>query len=192
MMSTGRDGGWCRGLARGLPQAGKPMKGFSKWLAGAALGLSAPAESAALAYHCAFDLRLEAGGVSATDSHHVLFIVETGALTTCIVDDLPAGNAGGAVDVARLYDSLSRPGAHARPYCVPGRRFGSFPSVAQAGPVGADRIFVRYRFLADGSGLGFDVALPSLEMRVIDLPEMPSGYSGAGRCRRKGLPDFEF
>lgn len=161
-------------------------------MASAAVSLASPADAAVHAYHCAFDLTLQAGGISGTDRHNVLFIVETSALTTCIIDDLPAGNAGGAVDIARLYDSLSRPGAHARPYCIPGRRFGSFPSAAQAGPFNADRVVTRYRFLADGSGIGFDVALPSLEMRVIDLPDMPSGYSGTGRCRRKTLRGFEF
>jgi hypothetical protein len=158
----------------------------------AALGLATPAQGAVHAFHCAFDLTLEAGGLRDTSPHNVLFIVATPSLTTCIVDDLPAGNAGGAVDVGRLYDSLARPGAHAAPYCRPGRRFGSFPSEARAGPVDGSRIVARYRFLADGSGIGFDVALPSLAMRVIDLPDMPSGYSGTGRCRTRPLPGFEF
>jgi hypothetical protein len=160
--------------------------------AAVALGLASPAQGAVRAFHCAFDLTLEVDGLRDTSPHNVLFIYETEAFTICIVDDLPAGNAGGAVDVARLYDSLDAPGAHARPYCFPGRRFGSFPSEAQAGPIGANRVVARYRFLADGSGIGFDVALPSLEMRVIDLRERPSGYSGTGRCRTRRLRGFEF
>ena len=160
--------------------------------AAAALALAAPAQGAVQAFHCAFDLTLDLGGMRDTDRHNVLLIVDPASYTTCIVDDLPAGNAGGAVDVTRLYDSLGRPGAHARPYCFPGRRFGSFPSEAQAGPVSANRVVARYRFLADGSGIGFDIALPSLTMRVIDPPANPSGYSGTGRCRTQSLRGFEF
>jgi hypothetical protein len=168
------------------------MKLATALAAAVALGLAAPAQAAIHAFHCAFEHTIAFDGLSDTRPHNVLFLIDTAARATCIVDDLPAGNAGGAVDVARLYDSLARPGAHAAPYCVPGRRFGSFPNRAVIAAIGADRVEVGYRFLADGSGVGFDVALPSLAMRIVDPAGRPSDQSGTGRCRTRPLPGFRF
>ncbi len=163
----------------------------STWLAAAALALATPAQGVVHAFHCAFDLTLQVGTLRDSRPQNVMFILEEETRKICIVDDLPAGNAGGALNVALLYDALDATAAQT-PYCSPGQRFGSFPSVAQAGPVASSRIVAGYRFRADGSGIGFDVSLPSLTMQVIDLPDRPSGYSGTGRCRTKPLPGFVF
>jgi hypothetical protein len=155
--------------------------------------VATPASAELRAFHCAFDLDFTAYGETSTTPQNAMFIVDTGGRSVCIADDLRAGNAGGAVDVARLYDSLDAPGATARPYCEPGRRFGSFPNRARIERVSGSGITVSYRFLADGSGAVFDVALPSLAMTYGDPPGSPSGYSGRGRCRAKPLgPYFDY
>ena len=158
----------------------------------ASLWLGAPASAAVHAFHCAFDLDFTAYGETRTTPQNALLIVDTEAQSVCIVDDHEAGNSGGAVDVARLYESLER-ATHARPYCAPGRRFGSFPNRARIEQVSGSGIIVSYRFIADGSGAVIQVALPSMRMTYRDLPGSPSFYSGRGTCRSQRLgPYFSY
>jgi hypothetical protein len=162
-------------------------------LAVAALAAATPASAGLHAFHCAFDLDFSVDGHRSTTRHNAMLIVDTDGRSLCIVDDHEAGNAGGAVDVARLYDSLDTPGASTRPYCVPGRRFGSFPNRARIERLSESGLTVSYRFLADGSGGVIDIALPSLAMTFSDPPGVPSGFSGRGSCRTKRLgPYFQY